>query len=87
MLVDVLKTLRPVVAQRLVNDHGEETVDAEAAEAFVAAVRDHKGPFAQQLAERLVATKDEPNGFDFVVPDYLSRALQWLTGDSPTRLT
>lgn len=74
MLLDALASVKPRVAARLRIEH--ETSSAEQrADALLAAVRDAKGRFAQEL----VAVLDD--GPDFTVPDYLREAIEWVTAD------
>lgn len=72
-LLSALASVKPRVAARLRADH-EQSTPAQRADALLTNVKDVKGRFAQEL----VAVEGFP---EFVVPDYLSKAIAWVTAD------
>jgi putative ATP-dependent endonuclease of OLD family len=72
VMLDALEPIKPRVAARLRNDLADATADV-AADAILAAVKDVKGRYAQELADLLA---DPSTRFD--VPDYLQDAISWV---------
>jgi putative ATP-dependent endonuclease of OLD family len=74
VMLDALGAVKPRVAaqaERAIRDDG-----ADAADTLLAAVRDVKGRFAQELADRL-ADESVP----FTIPGYLAQAIEWVTDE------
>ncbi len=73
-LLTALESVKPRVTTRLRDDH-EETSAAGRADALLVKVKDVKGRFAQELVAVL------EDGPEFLVPDYLREAIEWVTDD------
>jgi len=73
ILVQSLSLIKPRVASRLSEAHGESD-NGVRADALLEAVQDIKGRFAQALAQELRAEQD------LIIPKYLRDAIQWVAG-------
>lgn len=75
VMIDSLKQIRPVVGARLESTTFRSA--REFADAFLEAVENVKGPFAQELA----ATLEMNPLLGFTVPSYLNGAYAWVVGN------
>ncbi|MGB8997114.1 MAG: AAA family ATPase [Pseudonocardiaceae bacterium] len=73
VLLRALAEIHPMLARDVRSRHPDST-PIEFATAFLAAMSDAKGRFAQELADLL----DAESGTAFVVPDYIASAVRWL---------
>lgn len=73
LLIRALRPFKPRVSTRLEETLGQAP-QADKADAFLAAVADVKGKFAQELAALIDTEQDQ-----LVVPRYLQDAIEWIT--------
>jgi putative ATP-dependent endonuclease of OLD family len=76
VMLMALRLVKPRVAERLQME-SDDTEEEAFAELLLQAIHDVKGRFAQELADVL----DDPD-VQFVVPEYLQRAIEWTTLDA-----
>lgn len=75
VMLDALKPVKPRVAERLRRELVDATAEV-AADAILAAVKDVKGRYAQELAD-LIAQPEVA----FTVPEYLRAAIAWVADE------
>jgi putative ATP-dependent endonuclease of OLD family len=78
VMLDALEPLHPYVAKRLRRELADAS-DETAADAILDAVKNEKGQYAQELSDLLADPK-----VDFIVPAYLSEAIEWVAAENPT---
>lgn len=77
-MLAALKCVKPRVAERLETDCKSEPPKARA-DQLLAAVKDRKGDFAQELTLKLAGE----SGSSFAVPKYIKDAIEWVIPDPP----
>jgi putative ATP-dependent endonuclease of the OLD family len=79
VMIDALEPVKPKVAARLRGELADTTAE-QTADAILAAVKDVKGQYAQELAD-LLAKPEIP----FTAPSYLREAIAWVADEHDER--